>query len=97
MDDKLANVNAQMLAEESQQATLDQAQRAMDLANLQYREGTSDLQDLLTAQNSLESRQGLDGPRPHHRLNAVIDLYVALGGGWEGPTADDLKLMQARK
>jgi NodT family efflux transporter outer membrane factor (OMF) lipoprotein len=97
VDDKLANVNAQLLAEQSQQATLDLAQRAMDLANLQYREGTSALQDLLTAQNSLESAKDATARARITRLNAVIDLYVALGGGWEGPSESDLQLMQAKK
>ncbi len=97
VDDKLANVNAQLLTEESQRVALDQAQRAMDLANLQYREGTSDLEDLLTAQNSLESAKDSMARARISRLNAVIDLYVSLGGGWEGPTADDLKMMQASK
>lgn len=97
VDDKLANVNAQLLTEESQAVALDQAQRAMDLANLQYREGTSDLEDLLTAQNSLESAKDSMARARINRLNAVIDLYVALGGGWEGPSADELALMQAKK
>jgi outer membrane protein TolC len=97
VDDKLANVNAQMLTEESQGVALDQAQRAMDLANLQYREGTSDLEDLLTAQNSLESAKDSMARARINRLNAVIDLYVSLGGGWEGPTESDLKMMQAKK
>lgn len=94
VDDKLANVNAQMLAEESQQATLEQAERAMELANLQYREGSSGLEELLNAQNSLESAKDATARSRITRLNAVIDLYVALGGGWEGATPEDIAMMQ---
>jgi NodT family efflux transporter outer membrane factor (OMF) lipoprotein len=97
VDDKLAAVNAQLLAEQSQQETLKQAERNMQLANVQVREGTNDQEDVINAQNSLESARDATARARITRLNAVIDLYVALGGGWEGPTADDLKYLQTAK
>ena len=85
VDDNLATVEADQRTEESQRATLEQAQRALDLANLQYREGSSEVEDVLNAERTLYSaRQSLAQARVT-RLTAAVSLYVALGGGWDGP------------
>jgi len=85
VDDNLATVEADQRTEESQRATLEQAQRALDLAELQYREGSSEVEDVLNAQRTLFSAQQSLAQARVSRLTAAVSLYVSLGGGWEGP------------
>ncbi len=78
-------MSANLRTEESQRATLEQAQRALQLAELQYREGSSDLEDLLNAQRTVFSAQDSLAQNRITRLNSAVTLYVALGGGWQAP------------
>jgi outer membrane protein TolC len=97
VDDNLANAEAAQRSEESQQLTLDQAQRSMDLATVQLREGTADQEDILNAQRTLfQAQESLQRQRVS-RLTSAVTLYVSLGGGWEGPSPADLEMMQPRK
>jgi outer membrane protein TolC len=87
VDDALAAaVNAQR-AEESQQATLTQSRRSLELAELEYREGSANLQEVLDAQRSLYSAQDSVAQARLTRLTASLTLFVALGGGWTAPEA----------
>jgi NodT family efflux transporter outer membrane factor (OMF) lipoprotein len=68
------------------------AQRATELANIQYREGAADFQRVIDSERSLVSQQNLwTSARGSIALN-LIALYKALGGGWDlrdaatGPT-----------
>lgn len=62
---------------------LDAANNTAILARSQYRAGLTDFQTLLEAERSLLSaRDGLLSARADQAL-AVIQLYRALGGGWE--------------
>jgi NodT family efflux transporter outer membrane factor (OMF) lipoprotein len=85
VDDSLANVQTDQRREESQRATLEQAQRALRLAELEYREGTGSQQDLLDAQRSQFTAQDSLSQIRLARLTSALDLYVALGGGWNAP------------
>ena len=59
------------------------AQRALDIASLQYREGFSDFSRVLDAQRSYFSQtERVVGNRSNMVLS-LIALYKALGGGWE--------------
>lgn len=87
VDDTLATVNANLRAEESQRATLDQARRALELAELEYREGSANLQEVLDSQRALFSAQDSLSQARLQRLNSAVALYVVLGGGWNGPEA----------
>jgi len=85
VDDTLATAYANLEAEESQRRTLAQAERALELADIEYREGAANLQELLEAQRSLyQARDSLSQARLQ-RLNTAVALYVALGGGWVAP------------
>lgn len=97
VDDDLASVNANQRAEESQRETLVQAQRALSLAEVQLREGSGDLEDLYNAQRTLFSAQDSLSQARLTRLNSAVTLYVALGGGWQGPTPADTAHLQAAK
>jgi outer membrane protein TolC len=59
------------------------AQRSVDIALVQYREGAVDFQRVLDAQRSLLQEQNtLAGTQSSVTTN-LIALYKALGGGWE--------------
>jgi outer membrane protein TolC len=61
---------------------------AFRIAELQYREGTIDIVQLLTDQQNLFTAQQLLVQTKLAKLEASIALYNALGGGWE-QKADD--------
>jgi NodT family efflux transporter outer membrane factor (OMF) lipoprotein len=86
VDDSIANAQTDLRREESQRAVLEQAQRALQLAELEYREGASSLQDVLEAQRTQFTAQDSLSQIRLARLNSALDLYVALGGGWSAPT-----------
>jgi NodT family efflux transporter outer membrane factor (OMF) lipoprotein len=59
------------------------AQRSVDLAIIQYREGITDFTTVLTAQQSLLTQQdNLAATMGNIALN-LVGVYRALGGGWE--------------
>lgn len=66
---------------------LEAAENSALLARTQYRAGLTDFQTLLNAERSLISaRDGLTGARGDESL-ALIQLYRALGGGWDAAPA----------
>lgn len=69
------------------------AQRSLDIANLQYREGLTDFQRVLDSQRTFFNQQeALVSSRGNLTQN-LIALYKAMGGGWEQarsrPVLDD--------
>lgn len=80
-----------------QQESAAAAKRSVDLASLQYREGATDFTTVLTAQQSLLSEQdNLVITRGDVVFN-LIDLFRALGGGWEIREGQDLVPAQVRQ
>ena len=67
----------------SQQNAANGAQRAVDLAFIQYREGAVDFQRVLDAQRSLLQEQNALAQTRSSVVTNLIALYKALGGGWE--------------
>jgi len=66
-----------------QEPRVQAAQRALDIANLRYISGLGTYLDVLDAQRQLFSAQvDLAGTTRDH-LTAVVQVYKALGGGWE--------------
>ena len=59
------------------------AQRSVDLALLQYRDGVADYQRVLDTQQALVAQQDLLTSRKGDISTNLIDMYRALGGGWE--------------
>jgi len=58
---------------------------ATDLANRRYRAGLSDYLDVLAAQRQVFPAQIALARARYARLNVLVQLYRALGGGWEAP------------
>jgi multidrug efflux system outer membrane protein len=59
------------------------AQRSLDLATLQYREGLTDFQRVLDSQQILFSQQEFLVTSRGNLAQNLITLYKAMGGGWE--------------
>ena len=58
------------------------AQRSLEIANIQYQEGTSDFQRVLDTQRTLFSQQELLVTTQSNVTQNLIALYKAMGGGW---------------
>lgn len=81
----LALGEIESLARQDEQQTLELAEtrRAFAMAEARYREGADDLLSLLEAQQSLYQAQENAGLLRLARLQALVGLYRALGGGWQ--------------
>jgi NodT family efflux transporter outer membrane factor (OMF) lipoprotein len=67
---------------------LESAEEQFRLSNLRYEQGTANYQTVLNAQNSLFSSRNSVLSNRLSQLNAIINFYQSLGGGWEA--GDDL-------
>lgn len=67
------------------------AERSLELATAQYREGYSDFQRVLDAQRALASQQDSYLLSRSAAVGNLISLYKSLGGGWQNqqPLIDD--------
>lgn len=82
VDSALATSDISRRQEISLQEILVQAERSMHLTELRYRAGSDDLLSLLDAQRSFFQAQDALVQQRLARLNAAVDLYKSLGGGW---------------
>lgn len=89
VDDLLATAATNTRNEEIQRETLANTRTAFNLAELEYREGSANGQELREAQRSLYSAEDSLSQARLTRLNTAIQLYQALGGGWTGPGRED--------
>jgi multidrug efflux system outer membrane protein len=67
-----------------------QSQIAFDIAQVRYREGVADYLTVLDAQRTLYSARDALGQIKLLRLQAIVALYKALGGGWTEPSGSTL-------
>ncbi|HEY4264048.1 MAG TPA: TolC family protein, partial [Micropepsaceae bacterium] len=67
-----------------------QSQIAFDIAQVRYREGVADYLTVLDAQRTLYSARDSLGQIKLQRLQAIVALYKALGGGWTEPSSSTL-------
>lgn len=82
-DDSLDRLQTSRQQEELQKTVNERALRTLELTELRYKEGSDELLTLLDAQRTLfQTREQLVQLRLA-RLVATVDLYRALGGGWE--------------
>jgi NodT family efflux transporter outer membrane factor (OMF) lipoprotein len=81
-----ADAIAQQLAfVEQQEKASAEAER---ISALQYQEGTIDITSLISSQQSLFNAQNNRVTTRLSRLNNVVNLYIALGGGWNQKQSD---------
>ena len=60
-------------------------QKVLDLSLTLYRDGATTYLDVVVAQTSLLQQQVAEIVLLTRRLGANVDLFVALGGGWDAP------------
>ncbi|MFN3987874.1 MAG: efflux transporter outer membrane subunit [Rhodocyclaceae bacterium] len=89
VDDALSGVERSRIQEGSQREIRDEYAEALRLSELRYREGSDSLSTLLDAQRSLFSAEDNLLQQRLTRLGATVDLYKALGGGWQRPDATE--------
>ncbi|MBK5913190.1 RND transporter [Rhodocyclus purpureus] len=84
--DALVGLRENVAAETAQRARADAAEKALKLAQMRYEAGYSGYLEVLDAQRSSnDALQSFVGAR-QARLSAAVDLFKALGGGWQDPT-----------
>jgi NodT family efflux transporter outer membrane factor (OMF) lipoprotein len=88
VESALANIRHLQEREMQLQVQAEQAQRAFEIIDLRYREGVADFLALLDAQRTLYGARDTLAGSKLARLQALIALYQALGGGWVEPAAD---------
>ena len=87
VEDALVAASRQAQQEALQAQVQAQAREALRLAEIRYREGADDLLTVLDAQRTLFSAQDQLAQIRLNRLEAAVDLYKALGGGWNAAGA----------
>jgi len=81
--------------ERLQRNVVTSSKQAFDIAETRLREGTVDLITVLNTQTSLFQAQDALALAQLDRLNAVVSLFQALGGGWQKPKPDAPKVGEA--
>jgi NodT family efflux transporter outer membrane factor (OMF) lipoprotein len=71
--------------ESLQREVVRSSRTAFDISETRLREGTIDLVTLLNTQQTLFQAQDVLAQAQFDRLNAVVALFEALGGGWQKP------------
>ncbi len=83
VEDALTAVRSAQDREAAYQVAMEQSREAYDLSTLQYDAGLIDFQTLLDTQSSRLSAEDSYAQSRLALLLAAIDLYKALGGGWQ--------------
>jgi multidrug efflux system outer membrane protein len=81
---EVALSNIQLLEEQGEVAAsnLAAAEESFRIAEVRYREGVADFETVLISQNTLFNTRNSFLDNKLQRLNAVLNFYQALGGGW---------------
>ena len=81
---ELALSNIELLEAQAEVAasSLAAAEESFRIAQVRYEEGVTDFQTVLQSQNTLFSTRNSFYNTKLQRLNAVVNFYQALGGGW---------------
>jgi outer membrane protein TolC len=83
VENALAAIRNLDAAREFQNESLAQSQQAFDGAQLRYRQGAGDFLGVLEAQRTLYAARDQFSQYKLARLQALVGLCKALGGGWE--------------
>ena len=84
VDDALVAYQANQRRRDSLLQAVAHNQRALDSVHQQYTQGTVDFLNVLTVQNALLANQAALVDSTAQVSLSLIDLYGALGGGWQG-------------
>ena len=83
VNDALAGVQYIRQQLDADEETVKAESRRLDLSQMRYEGGVSDYSDVLDAQRYLFSAQLTAVQTRNSLLNATVQLYKALGGGWQ--------------
>ena len=86
VNDALVNLREAGENESAQQTRYDAAKKSLDLAQLRYKSGYSPFLEVLDAQRTSNDAQVDLISARQARLSATVDLFKALGGGWQDGT-----------
>ena len=92
----LIQVANNRIAEDHLRRAVAAAQEAFEISQLQYRQGTTDLLNVLQAQQTLFLSEDQLAQTIQASRQSSVHLYEALGGGWvENPDDRTQKLQEA--
>jgi len=97
VEDALSGLNSLSAAYTAQLRAVDDAQRALTLANARYTGGLVTFLDVITAQETLLSNQRLATQILGQRLTTSVLLVKALGGGWDSASLASVRIKPSLK
>ncbi|MGH9353171.1 MAG: efflux transporter outer membrane subunit [Terriglobia bacterium] len=83
VDDSLIAYQKTLRQRTADEALVTAAQKAVDLSNIRYRNGVATYLDVLDSERTLFSAQLSLAQVQGNTLVSVVQLYEALGGGWQ--------------
>lgn len=89
VEDGISNLSALSLALTTQGAAVEDARRALEIANNRYVGGVTNYLDVITAQTTLLSSQRLETQLLGQQMVSSVYLVKALGGGWDASEIKD--------
>jgi NodT family efflux transporter outer membrane factor (OMF) lipoprotein len=87
VEDALVSYDKEVIRRAHLVDSVDATQRSLELVLTQYRAGLADFQNVLDTERSLLVRQDNLAESEGIVIKNLIDLYRALGGGWDPDTA----------
>jgi NodT family efflux transporter outer membrane factor (OMF) lipoprotein len=90
VDSALVAVQETTTREGLQREVVNASRRAFELAERRLREGTVDLTTVLTAQQTFYQAEDALAQARLARLQAIVSLFQALGGGWLEPDREPM-------
>jgi multidrug efflux system outer membrane protein len=88
-EDGISNLSTLALALSMQAAAVDDARRALAIANNRYVGGVTTYLDVITAQTTLLTSQRLETQLLGQQMVSAVYLVKALGGGWDASQIKD--------
>jgi NodT family efflux transporter outer membrane factor (OMF) lipoprotein len=89
VEDGISNLSTLQLALTTQGAAVEDARRALAIANNRYVGGVTTYLDVITAQTTLLSSQRLETQLLGQQMVSAVYLVKALGGGWDASEIND--------
>lgn len=83
VEDGISNLSTLSQALSTQTAAVDQARKALEIANNRYVGGVTNYLDVITAQTTLLSSERLETQLLGQQMVSSVYLVKALGGGWD--------------
>lgn len=97
VEDSLSGLSVLAQAAETQQLSVDAAQRALKIANDRYTGGLVTYLDVISAEQTLLDSQRLATQILGQRLATSVTLVKALGGGWDASSLQAIQIKTTLK